>query len=106
MTEKIHLMTGSSTVKCGAPMFDGVTPGWDMSTASPDHYEVTCPACRPDLQVEAPADETTCSRCGAELALSLSGRWERGDRPTHSDTCSGPDEAWVHEDHLVEDMVR
>jgi hypothetical protein len=43
----VHLMTGSSTVACGAPMrhFKTCPEGWDMGTAKVDPTKVTCGAC-------------------------------------------------------------
>ena len=43
-----HLMTGSSTVRCGRHMRDGQHPeGWDLGTVRVDYLGVTCPACYP-----------------------------------------------------------
>lgn len=49
----MHRMTGSSSVRCGAPMKDGSqgwgadAPGWDLGTATTDLTKVTCPECLP-----------------------------------------------------------
>lgn len=41
-----HLQTGSSTVRCGAPMRDAQHPeGWDLGTVTVDAGGATCPDC-------------------------------------------------------------
>lgn len=47
-TDKIvHLMTGSSSVRCGLKMRHWETnpDGWDMGTATTEVVKVTCPKC-------------------------------------------------------------
>lgn len=46
-SEPVHYMTGSSSVRCGAPMRDPRHPdGWDLGTASVEWHRVTCEGCR------------------------------------------------------------
>lgn len=44
----IHLMTGSSTVACGATMRMPGRDGWDLGTATTEPMAVTCSNCLPD----------------------------------------------------------
>lgn len=50
-TPTIHLQTGSSTVKCGAPMrhWRDQPDGWDLGTVTVSPGQATCVECVPAL---------------------------------------------------------